>query len=94
MSSLSKVAVITGGSSGIGAATAKQFSQSGYRVIVARRNEGRLQDIVKGLDNAKLWAGNLTSVESCKDLIAFTISQYGRLDVLINCAGVIYRKDA
>lgn len=94
MSSLSKVAVITGGSSGIGAATARQFSQKGYNIIVAGRNEGRLQDVVKGLDNAKLWAGDLSSAKSCNDLIAFTMSQYGRLDVLINCAGVIFRKDA
>lgn len=89
-----KVAVITGGSSGIGAAAAKLFSQKGYSIIVAGRNEDRLQDTVKDLDNAKPWAGNLSSVKACKDLIEFTISQYGRLDVLINCAGVIYRKDA
>ncbi len=94
MNNHGKVAIITGGSSGIGAATARQFSQKGYRVIVAGRNEDRLQDVAKDLDNVKFWAGNLSSVKSCNDLIAFTMSQYGRLDVLINCAGVIFRKDA
>ncbi|MEQ9395578.1 SDR family NAD(P)-dependent oxidoreductase [Haliea sp.] len=89
-----KVAIITGASSGIGAATAAVFSQQGYQVVLAGRNEERLKSAADNLDGAITWAGDLTNSQACNNLVEFTMSQFSRLDVLINCAGVIHRHTA
>lgn len=91
---MSKVAIITGASSGIGRATADAFSREGYRVVLAGRNEARLESSADNLNGAITWAGDLANSQACSELIDFTLSQFSRLDVLINCAGVIHRSTA
>ncbi|GAB3103334.1 SDR family oxidoreductase [Aestuariicella hydrocarbonica] len=91
---MSKVAIITGASSGIGAATAELFHAEGYKVVLAGRNKDRLTAAASNLHDAITWAGDLTSSKACNELIEFTLSHYGRVDVLINCAGVIHRYTA
>lgn len=91
---MTNVVVITGASSGIGAAAALKFHQQGYNVVLAGRNEERLNALVNTLTNAVTWVGDLTQSAACEALIKFTIAKYDRLDVLINCAGIIYRSTA
>ncbi|MEH6649848.1 MAG: SDR family oxidoreductase [Motiliproteus sp.] len=91
---IKKVVIITGASSGIGAATAVKFSQQGYRVVVAGRDQPRLQQVADTLTDSITWTGDLCLSSACNELIEFTIAHYGRLDTLINCAGVIHRATA
>jgi NAD(P)-dependent dehydrogenase (short-subunit alcohol dehydrogenase family) len=89
-----KVVLITGASSGIGAATARAFSKEGYRVVLAGRDRGRLETVANRLSDAVTWSGDLSHSQACVELVNFTITTFGRLDILINCAGIIYRHDA
>lgn len=91
---MSKVVVITGASSGIGSATVLKFHQQGFNVVLAGRNEDRLNAVANTLTNAIIWAGDLTKSTACEELINFTIASFGRLDILINCAGIIHRSTA
>jgi NAD(P)-dependent dehydrogenase (short-subunit alcohol dehydrogenase family) len=88
---MSKVAIVTGASSGIGTATAVAFHDQGYKVVLAGRDEARLKTAAQSLDEAVIWAGDLTDSQACDALVEFTIQQFGHLDVLVNCAGVIHR---
>lgn len=89
-----KVALVTGASSGIGAATAAAFHDNGYRVVLAGRDRERLESLAGGLCGAVTWAGDLAGSQACSELVDFAVSKYGRLDVLVNCAGIIHRCDA
>jgi meso-butanediol dehydrogenase/(S,S)-butanediol dehydrogenase/diacetyl reductase len=89
-----KVVLVTGASSGIGAATAVAFSRAGYKVVLAGRNRERLESVESTFADALTWSGDLVGSEACTELVNFTISRFGRLDILINNAGIIYRRDA
>ena len=89
-----KVALVTGASSGIGAATAAAFGKDGYRVVLAGRDRDRLDSVADQIRDSVSWSGDLDNSRACTELIQFTISHYGRLDTLINCAGIIFRSDA
>ncbi|BBM03511.1 SDR family NAD(P)-dependent oxidoreductase [Microbulbifer sp. GL-2] len=81
-----RVAVITGGSSGIGLSTAKRFHQAGAKIIIASRGRGQkaLQEIGGG-DYVK----TDVSVESqVEELMEMTGKKYGEIDILVNCAGI------
>lgn len=86
-----KVAIITGASSGIGAATAIAFHNQGYQVVLAGRDESRLNAIAESLERSAVWAGDLINSDACDELVRFTLQTFARLDVLVNCAGVIHR---
>jgi NAD(P)-dependent dehydrogenase (short-subunit alcohol dehydrogenase family) len=85
------VALVTGASSGIGAATAIAFADAGWEVMAAGRNEGRLEEVADVSDNIAIWSGELTQSEDCDELVADTIDEFGSLDCLVNSAGVIVR---
>ncbi len=85
------VALVTGASSGIGAATAIAFAEAGWEVMAAGRDEGRLEEVADVSDKIAIWSGELTESEDCDELIADTIDEFGHLDCLVNCAGVIVR---
>ena len=85
------VALVTGASSGIGAATAIAFAEAGWEVMAAGRDEGRLEEVANVSDNIAIWSGELTESEDCDELVADTIDEFGTLDCLINSAGVIVR---
>lgn len=85
------VALITGASSGIGAAIAIAFAEAGWEVMAAGRDEGRLEEVADVSDNIAIWAGELSESEACDDLLADTIDEFGSLDCLVNNAGVIVR---
>jgi NADP-dependent 3-hydroxy acid dehydrogenase YdfG len=88
-----KVCVVTGASSGIGAATARRLSAAGASVALAGRREDRLRELADEISaegNPAIPIATDVTVESeCSALIERTRSELGRLDVLINNAGVM-----
>ncbi|NNE00662.1 MAG: SDR family oxidoreductase [Pirellulaceae bacterium] len=83
------VALITGGSSGLGYAIARAFIDDGYRVMIAGRDQERLGDAISRLGGKHVSgvAADITSQDGANELIHSVKSEYGRLDVLINCVG-------
>lgn len=87
-----KVAVITGGSSGIGAATAKLFAKHGANIAILGRNEPRLLAVGTACEAAK---GNkplvlqldLTVEGNCEEAIRKTVQTFKKIDILVNCVG-------
>lgn len=85
-----KVAIITGGGSGIGAATAARLVSEGARVVLAGRTEAKLRDTAEAIgDQSQVrWHVADISVQSdVEALIAFTVETFGQLDILVNNAG-------
>jgi NADP-dependent 3-hydroxy acid dehydrogenase YdfG len=80
-----KVAVVTGASSGIGAATARLLAENGYRVIATARRADRLAELAKSSSNIETFVADLT-VQSDVDALA-TYCNGKPLEVLINAAG-------
>ena len=85
-----KVALITGGSSGIGFAIAKAFVKSGCKVIIAGTNEAKLEHAVKNLYGSKGLLINVRDTSSLKAKIESAINMFEekRIDILVNSAGV------
>ncbi|XP_017781216.1 PREDICTED: 3-oxoacyl-[acyl-carrier-protein] reductase FabG-like [Nicrophorus vespilloides] len=86
-----KVVLITGASSGIGAATAKHFAKLGGSLALAGRNKENLSKIAaecNAKDHIEL-TGELTNENDTKAILEKTIERFGRLDVLVNNAGII-----
>jgi NAD(P)-dependent dehydrogenase (short-subunit alcohol dehydrogenase family) len=88
-----KVALITGASSGIGAAVAIEFADAGWSVMAAGRDESRLAEVADASDNIATWEGDLEASEDCDELITDTVDEFGRLDCLVNSAGILIRAD-
>lgn len=86
-------ALVTGASSGIGAAIAIAFAEAGWEVMAAGRDEGRLEEVADVSDSIAIWSGELRESDDCNELIADTVDEFGHLDCLVNSAGVIVRAD-
>jgi dehydrogenase/reductase SDR family member 7B len=90
-----KVVIITGASSGIGKALAVELAAAGAKVVIAARNNDKLNDLKNSLlnRNFEVYAvqADVSKEEDCKRLIAETINKYGTIDILINNAGVSMR---
>ncbi len=87
------VVLVTGASSGIGAAIAIAFAEAGWDVMAAGRDEGRLEEVSDVSDNIVTWAGDLGDSEDCEELVGETIDEFGQLDCLVNNAGILIRGD-
>ncbi len=81
--------VITGGSAGIGAATARQAVESGYRVALAARTASKLASLVDELgDRARAFACDVSEYADVEALVERTLDAFGRIDVVFANAGV------
>ena len=83
-----RVALVTGGGRGIGAATAQLFAREGARVVVSDMDLAPAEEIAKPL-GALAVACDVTSREQVEALVGRAVSEYGRLDILVCCAGII-----
>jgi NAD(P)-dependent dehydrogenase (short-subunit alcohol dehydrogenase family) len=90
-----KVVLITGGSSGIGRATALRLARYGARVAVTARNLKALDEVVSAAEagggQALSVAGDVTDRDQCRAAVEATIARFGRLDILICSAGLSLR---
>jgi NADP-dependent 3-hydroxy acid dehydrogenase YdfG len=88
-----KVVIITGGSSGLGEATARHLASKGAKVVIAARRKEKLEniasDIRKNGGTVSVVQTDVTRREEVKQLIATTKKEYGKIDVLINNAGLM-----
>ena len=89
-----KVALVTGASSGIGKAVVLRLAAEGYAVMAAGRNAERTEQLEKESPGCRSWVGDITSAQSCTDLISACVEALGGLDVLVNNAGVFHGLDA
>jgi NADP-dependent 3-hydroxy acid dehydrogenase YdfG len=84
-----KAAIVTGASSGIGAATARLLAKEGCNVVLAARREDRLNALAAELGEGTLAVpADVTDPAACAALVARTVERFGSLDVLINNAGL------
>ncbi len=92
-----KVIIVTGASSGIGLASARKFASMGAKMVLASRNIDKLEKIAKELSvvshqqSVLCVKTDVTKEEDCKNLIERTIEYFGKIDVLINNAGISMR---
>lgn len=85
-----KVAVVTGGGSGVGKATAALFLKEGAKVVIAGRDAGKLDAVAKELnagDRLRTHATDVGQADQCQSLINFATKTFGRVDILVNNAG-------
>jgi NAD(P)-dependent dehydrogenase (short-subunit alcohol dehydrogenase family) len=83
-----RVALVTGGGSGIGFATARALVAAGARVALVGRTAGRLEEAARKLgDRAAAFAGDVGSEDDVARVVEQTVARFGRLDVGVNAAG-------
>ena len=91
-----KVAVVTGASSGIGAAVVRALNREGAHVALAARRESALREVQAGLEGrgggvrSMVAATDVADRDQVRSLVARTEEELGPVDVLVNCAGVMY----
>ena len=84
-----KVAIITGAAGGIGYATVEKFNKEGYSVVAMDiLDADKVTDKFKDMENLVYVKGNLASGEDRANLVKCAIDSFGRIDVLVNVAGV------
>jgi short-subunit dehydrogenase len=88
-----KVVVITGASSGIGKALAKKYAHEGWNLVLAARRIDRLEALKNELNQTEVLPveTDVARESDCKNLIEKTIEKFGKIDVLINNAGISMR---
>lgn len=93
-----KVAIITGGDSGLGRACAIAFVKEGAKVVIPYLNEDKDANYTKEYieklgGQCLLLKGDITKKDFCKKIVESTLSTFGKIDILVNNAGVQYQQD-
>lgn len=87
------VAIITGASSGIGAATALKLAKAGTRIVLVSRADDKMekvkQQIEDGGGKAEIFVADVTDIEQMNAMVDFAIEKFGRIDNLVNNAGLM-----
>ena len=87
-----KVAIITGGASGIGLATAKALLEKGGKVLIADYNKEALDSVLKDLkgknQEVEGFVADVSKEEDVKNMVAAAVKAFGRLDIIFNNAGI------
>jgi len=90
-----KLVIVTGASSGIGRACAKRFAQKGANVVLAARSTDKLQVVAEEISKfgvqVLVVSVDVSKEQDCRSLIDQTLSSFGRIDVLVNNAGISMR---
>ena len=93
-----KVAIITGGNSGIGKATAVLFAREGARLCLTGRNEKRCEEVIAEVKKiggqAVFVIADVRSPDECRKTVEATLEAFGRVDILFNNAGVYFPNNA
>ena len=84
-------ALVTGGASGMGAQVARLFAKAGADVVVADANAALASETAAAIGATAL-AGDVSDPEFCNRAVAFAVERTGRLDAVVNAAGIIARK--
>ena len=86
-----KIAIVTGGSMGIGKASALKLAEYGYSVVICGRNKQRLDDVLSDFTKQQLDISGITAdisnKEDMRNLVKFTVDTYGGIDCLVCNAG-------
>jgi len=89
-----KVAIVTGGGTGIGEAIARAFAREGANVAITGRRKEELERVVKDIERnggkALALPGSVTDEADVQEAVAMTVKTFGRLDVLVNNAGNLF----
>ena len=83
-----KIALVTGGSRGIGFATAKILSENGATVIITAKNQERLEKASSEIPNSMAIVADIRNKDDVKNVVSKTIEKFGKLDILVNNAGI------
>lgn len=93
-----KVAIVTGGNGGIGLGMARGLARAGASIVIAGRNKEKSEDAIRDVEalgaTALAIAVDVTDKASVADMVDLTLKQFGRLDILINNAGMSVRDPA
>ncbi|KAJ2944439.1 hypothetical protein O0L34_g3777 [Tuta absoluta] len=88
-----KIAIVTGASSGIGAAIAEKFAEEGAKVTMVGRNQEKLANVAKQVETKGekplVVVSEVTSEEDCRRIVSETLKHFGKLDILVNNAGIV-----
>ncbi len=88
-----KIAIITGGNSGVGAATAELFAKEGAKVVISARRQAQLEEVAAKIEaqggEVMSVVSDISKAEDAKALVEAVLAKYGKIDVLINNAGVL-----
>lgn len=83
------VAVVTGGASGLGGATAQRFVEQGAKVVILDRDEDNGNAHAEALgENARFAKADVTSETDVENALELAVGEFGQLNVLVNCAGI------
>lgn len=86
---MNRTAVVTGGTSGIGFATAKVFLRENYNCVLVGRDVKKFDRIQSELNaRATFVSADITNVDNCERVVRQAVEIFGRIDVLVNCAGI------
>jgi len=93
ITSAQKIAIITGGASGLGLAATRKFVASGIKTIIVGRNEDNLKAVSNGLGSLCTYkAFDLSNLDGIPQLVADIVEEHGKIDILVNNAGINMKK--